>query len=453
MNDLLQTPLTTRALVAARSVWISLAHLVSPARLSFAYPKWKPGMIDVVAVAAIPIVLVGTWAARAKVGRGAFAGCVLFLVLLVPFFVLRTDLDQYAYLADHLSYLAAMVFVAAVTSTFAAVLARRQSPTWKWPALLLAAAAASLLLVLTELRLPDYRNAEGVWRAALRRDPASAIANNHLGLIELNDRRDGAAAMEYFRAALRSDPGNTQTHEHIAGTYEFLHDYGKARDEYLQVLARSENDAEAHSGLARCLAALGHSDEAMREYEVVLKLAPNDVVALNNIGLLHDERGELDQAQAAFERAIKINPGYSPAYLNLGNLLYKEGKIEAGIAILARLLQIDRVNFRAYFNAGAWAAALASREEMAHDERVRLNEQAEILMTTAVQLRPGSSEAYFSLGKILLQKNTLTGRSDYGLAISFLERAVELDPENQGARQILQRARDEQTRSNPPSHR
>src|SRR5262245_29875796 len=141
------------------------------------------GPVDFISLAGIVVVLVGTSMARAKVGRGPFAGFVLFLLTLLPIFALRTDLDQYTHVADHLAYLAGMVVIVAVVVACAAAMPQLGSSTRTWLTASVVGIVAISLVVLAELRFPDYRTAENAWTAALRRDPTSAIANNKLGLI------------------------------------------------------------------------------------------------------------------------------------------------------------------------------------------------------------------------------------------------------------------------------
>jgi tetratricopeptide (TPR) repeat protein len=445
INDVLEQGVLGRALVWPRALWIYLSHLLLPWGLSFAYPKWSPGWIDAAAALALGAVFVAAWCALKRVGRGPLASVLLLLLAVGPMFLLRSDLDRHAYVADHLAYLAGMVLAAALVAGLSHGLSQlaparlRSLPPWATASA--ATVAAVALAALTLHRLPDFQSSQNLWNSALRAQPDSPLAHNQLGLIALNQDKDKARALTHFQAALDADKNNPQTHINIAAVYEADELTQKAIYEYQQALALAPDNPEAHFGLAHALATQGSSEEALREYRVVLTLRPDHVLTHNNIGLLHQQRGEIQLAIASYERAMAINPGFMPPYINLANLQFAQGQVESAAATLMRAVQIDPNNYEAYMNAGAMVAQLAESEWPSEPERIKLNEQAILFFGKAYRLRPNAPLACKHFAMSLLQRSRLLKDDNVSEAIFYLERAVELEPQNREYRQLLDQAR------------
>ncbi|MDD9874438.1 MAG: glycosyltransferase family 39 protein, partial [Gammaproteobacteria bacterium] len=76
-----------RALIAGQALWFHAGKLVWPAGLSVIYPRWEVGAGNAPAWACLLgaiAVITGLWAARRRIGRGALAGVLLFVVTLSP---------------------------------------------------------------------------------------------------------------------------------------------------------------------------------------------------------------------------------------------------------------------------------------------------------------------------------------------------------------------------------
>ena len=128
----------------------------------------------------------------------------------------------------------------------------------------------------------------------LRTNPASVLAHNQLGLIELNDRKDINAAMEHFSEALRRDQDDVSTHLNIARAFLAQGDTDKARMRFQEALNLAPDNLDVHFGLAGVLANLRDTDGAIREYKIVLKSRPEHFLAMSNLGLIYADRGEYD---------------------------------------------------------------------------------------------------------------------------------------------------------------
>ncbi len=128
------------------------------------------------------------------------------------------------------------------------------------------------------------------------------------------------------------------------------------------------------------------------------------------IGLLL--QGDLKGAEYAFRKAAEADPGYADAYLNVARALIQEGETDAAKPLIEKALKINPSLGRIYyFRAliekadGNYDAALTSLQRVEREyprDRVVLNQIARILFL----------------------------KRDYGLAISYLNRVCQIDPED-----------------------
>lgn len=291
-----------RSLVAGRALWFYLGKLVWPAPLVFNYPRWSIDATDpaqyVWPLAALAVAA-AAWLAVRRIGRAPLAAALIFAGTLVPalgFFDVYPM--RYSFVADHFQYLASAAPIAlAVGSAFQWAGARsgpRGAVRW------VQAGAGCLLAAFALLdwqRLPDYRDAETLWRATLRDNPGSWLAHASLCSLEV-DRGDVERAAEHCEAMLSLEPGHHESHQMYAA-------YERAR---------------------------GRSDSALRHYARAIEIEPRYFHAQNGLGALLNELGRPSEAIPHFERALRQRPDYPEALSNLGNALVATGRVEEGIA-------------------------------------------------------------------------------------------------------------------------
>ncbi len=129
-------------------------------------------------------------------------------------------------------------------------------------------------------------------------------------------------------------------------------------------------------------------------------------------GNLHETRGEYEEAEKCYREVLRLNPEAPTNYVNLGFLYMKMERIEEAIKTLEEgkkrhsrsLLILSRlIGF--YLRAG------------------RLEEAREACLET-LKLEPGYFDALFLAGSISAKKG------DFNQALSFYEKASEIEPEN-----------------------
>jgi tetratricopeptide (TPR) repeat protein len=197
-----------RCLIAGRVIWFYLGKLAWPAELMFIYPRWR---IDagvwwqwLFPLAAAGL-LMGTWLARERIGRGPAAAVMLYFGGLLPalgFFNVYPM--RFSFVADHFVYLASVPAIAAAAAGLT-LLARRGPRFAPALAVLLLAALAAR----TWAQSHWYHDAQTLWQRTLAQNPQATVAYYYLAdMASGMNRHDEAIAL--MRQATEVSPGDPQ---------------------------------------------------------------------------------------------------------------------------------------------------------------------------------------------------------------------------------------------------
>jgi len=220
--------------------------------------------------------------------RGPLTGFLLFVGTLFPalgFFNVFPFI--YSYVADHLQYLATLGILVPLICGFAMLRERIPAARRLVPAV--AGVLLATLFVLTWRQSGMYRDAETLYRETLRRNPASWMAHNNLGVI-LAARPDRLPeAIAEFEASLRLKPDNRQAQNNLANALLSIGRIPDAIPHLEAALALNPSIEETHYNLALALSLTGRIPDAVAEYKAALRLRPDYPEARNNLErLLYD---------------------------------------------------------------------------------------------------------------------------------------------------------------------
>ncbi|MBI1292972.1 tetratricopeptide repeat protein [bacterium] len=154
-----------------------------------------------------------------------------------------------------------------------------------------------------------------------------------------------------------------------------------------------------------------------------LKLNPSAWIAHNNLGFALTERGQFAEAMPHFEAAIRLKPNYEEAYNNLGYALLELERPADAIEPLRRATELRQPYPDALLNL---ANALAGIGDL---------DGASNVYTGVVANLPHDAIAHMNFGAIL----AMQGR--YDEALSMMERARKLDPQNRDIEKAVERLR------------
>ena len=210
-----------------------------------------------------------------------------------------------------------------------------------------------------ELALQEFQRA-----LDLDRGNAEAL----LGLAELYERSGRVQeAEETYNRAATMWPENWNGHYRLAIFYFKQRRFQDAVTQFRQVIERTADNAEAHSGLGISLAQLGVDTGAA---------------------------GVQEEAEAELKKSISIQPTYF-AYSNLGLLYYQQRRWPDAAAMWNTAVQLNKNDFRVWANlamAYEWLDQRAQADNAYREELARLEPMA--------KLRPEDAALQCELGAL-----------------------------------------------------
>ena len=186
---------------------------------------------------------------------------------------------------------------------------------------------------------------------------------------------------------------------------------------YNALVASSPDDASLRTSLAGVLGAMGRLDLAEAELLAVLDLQPVSPEAEHNLAVIAERRGKAKEAVTRYRAALRYNPSHEPSRVALRRLTGTD----------ATLVPRDENEQR--------AAALADQASQAarrgdYPEALRLLAEAETVAGDFVPIFQYRANVGYLMG-------------DRALAITALERALALEPDNALFAENLRRLRAE----------
>lgn len=287
--------------IAARAVWFYAARLVIPFPLSIDYGRWNPAAVwpGLLGATGITVAVLALWRRRVRLGRGPLAAVLFFVIMLLPVLGLTDRIGmRYSFVADHLQYLAGIGLIALAAG--AIVRAGRIA------CVLAVIILLPLLGLYTFRHTATYKDALTLWQYTLKRNPASWLACNQLGLLASNPG-NGAAAQEYFLAGLLANADNDIAMVHLADhaikqgdaltAESLLARAVRRRLSYPPGSAIHRSVAGPARMLGTLLAEQGRVDEARSAYEQALAADPADGIARDKLAMLRNRRAVLPTAR------------------------------------------------------------------------------------------------------------------------------------------------------------
>jgi tetratricopeptide (TPR) repeat protein len=259
---------------------------------------------------------------------------------------------------------------------------------------------------------------------ALKGDPAEPTSRFRLGLIALKSK-DAGEAVKHFEAMPEEEGQGYGVLRNLALALERLGRF----DEVIRVLNRANaaRPGDADLILARGIAELksGKPPEArstFKKYRRQLGKKTPPPLYYNFAVLAAAVSGYLEEAISLGREGLRAYPAEASILVNTGAVLDQKGDHEAAEQYFLRALSVG-------------STALPQAHKNLGDQAYRRGDKiaAKTQYETAVKLDPSlGDDVYLKLGRIALEE------ADNELAILFLRRAMELNPQNVDARSHLE---------------
>jgi tetratricopeptide (TPR) repeat protein len=324
--------LVERLMLAGRVVWFYALKIVWPANLMFNYPRW---VVDASSAwqYLFSIALAGTLAVLfgyRQRSRAPLAAALFFVGTLFPVLGLFNVYPfRFSFVADHFQYLASLGLIAALAASIALGLNRKRSVPRE---LVLAAAFAVPLGVMTYQYSRYFADADTLYRETIVRNPSSHLAHGNLAANLFEGPPSGwPEAAQHARAVLAFDPDNVAAHNLTGIGLQRSGRHLEAIPEFQRAIALDPGLAEAHYNLGLSLAELGRADEAIAAYQRSLEIYPQNVKALHNLANVLRSQKRYADALALLKKAIAIDPDAADVRLNLADTLQASGDFHGAI--------------------------------------------------------------------------------------------------------------------------
>jgi tetratricopeptide (TPR) repeat protein len=240
--------------------------------------------------------------------------------------------------------------------------------------------------------------------------------------------RDHSKAIKYFLKAIEIASSLDLQEEleeirfDLAMEYENIHRYDKAIEELEEILKYSTDNEAAIYEIAYCYERTGDFDKCIEFYNLYIDNNPYSFTAWYNLGNIYFLKGNTEKAIWAYDYSIIINNEFTSAHFNLGNVYMQVEDFEKARDAYLECLKIDP-------NDALTLSYLGESYERIGD----YNEALECYGKSR-ELNPELPESWLGTGIVLdLQAKT-------NEAISFLNHAVHLQPENANYHHVLAEA-------------
>ena len=230
-------------------------------------------------------------------------------------------------------------------------------------------------------------------------------------------------AVPHLKAALQQNDADTESAQLLALSYFALAEYAQAVPLFEKLNTRlSEKIPDGPYLLASSYVMTQRWDDARKTFAGVFSVPPDSATAYLIFGKFLVRQRLEDRAVPEIQAALQRDPQLAMAHFILGEIDLYKGDAPAAVEELTKELAINPSVWLVYWRLG--------------DAYVRLEkyDEAEKVLKQAVWLNETSSGAYILLGQVGLKRN------DPAMAAGFLERAVELDPQNDYVHYFLGKA-------------
>jgi len=228
--------------------------------------------------------------------------------------------------------------------------------------------------------------------------------------------RDSKRAVRYFREALEmaENEDKDEIYLDLATELEQLRDYSAAIEVLEEAMKMNPKNEGALYELAFCFDQLGDYSRAVKSYMNFLDENPYSFTAWYNLGNTYSKEEKYVDALNAYEYCVAINESFPPAYFNMGNAHLTLEQYHESIADFNKCIELDGDDALTYCYLGE---AYEQLEDL---------DNAWFFYQKSLTLAPNLAEAWLGLGIV----KDLQGRPKESL--SYIERAIELEPEMDG---------------------
>lgn len=260
---------------------------------------------------------------------------------------------------------------------------------------------------LSAFQAGQLKDAERLFKAALRTDPKHVAALNLLGAV-LTQLGGFAEAETYFRRALEQQPQSEVTLYNYGLVLKALKRPAEALECFTRALAVNSAVAETWSNRGAVFNDLERHAEAIEDFNRALKINPQYGEAFCNKGRSLTMLKRHDEASSAFADALALKPDLAEAWLGRGNIHFELEQYDDALTGYDRTLALKPELAEAWHGRGKVFSALSRYEDAA------------AAFERALALKPDFAEAWLGRGNVFFE------RRQYDEAMAAYDKALAL---------------------------
>ncbi|MCV6631405.1 MAG: hypothetical protein OIF50_16250 [Flavobacteriaceae bacterium] len=220
------------------------------------------------------------------------------------------------------------------------------------------------------------------------------------------------AAINMLENALDKGLHSFDLLEMLGMEFVFTDNYSKAKKYFMECLYIDGQDDSTLCNLMMCFNCLEEFEEGIGYLLEYIDGYPYSHYAWLELGRFYMMELQLSEALKAFDYAILINETHVSAYMEKAGALEMLGQMGDALEVYGDALKLQEPNAYLYYRVGK------CYREVGHFEQARLH------FFKAVQEDPMMYKAWVGIVNYYIDKK------DFEKAISFLYKAIEIDPEN-----------------------
>lgn len=257
----------------------------------------------------------------------------------------------------------------------------------------------------------QFDQAESVLNELFEIEPNNAeIYIQKANIFSKTDRHQ--KSIEVLKRALELTHDQADVYNLIGMEFLFIEDYSNAKVNFMKCLELDETDYSALYNVIYCFDFLNEHQQAVDYLNLFLDKNPYSEVAWHQVGKQYFDLKMFENALAAFEFAIISDDHFIGAYLEKGKVLEKLGRYNEAIENYQITLKLDDPTSFAYLRLGKCF------------EKLGLDDNAIKYFKQCVKEDPLLDKGWLSIVNYYLT------RLDYQNALSFIEKATEIDADN-----------------------
>ncbi|MCK9275391.1 MAG: tetratricopeptide repeat protein [Syntrophales bacterium] len=263
------------------------------------------------------------------------------------------------------------------------------------------------------LKLEKYDEAATEFEEILNLDDSNKEARFSLGIAYFFGRIDYEKALDLFKDIALENPLDERVRYFLASVYEERGSFSEALAEFEKISPSSDFFIPGRIHMGLIMKQQNQTADAIKLMHTTIENRKKEPELYDFLAALYEDEKKFENAFDTLQKGLKEIPENIDLRYKIGVLYEKTGYFDESMAVMREILQMDPENAEALNFIGYSFA----------DRGINL-EEAEVLITKAMELKPGNGYITDSLGWLYYRQNKISQ------AISFLEKAASLLPED-----------------------